>query len=196
MTESDASSRVWLIHGFHATHGGKHTVDKLKPYTQQASSDILDYDYGWRGLIGVRLNNDETAKKIAEESRSGDIAIGYSNGAAILHAASRLGANLSGLVYINPALDNDKVPGAGVEWCHVWHSPTDMAAWWASWLPCHEWGDMGRVGFQGDDSRVSNLNIDEYCDCEAGHGGFFDRLEQLGKLVVNKIPASATEASA
>ena len=157
---------AYLVHGFNVWRPSR-TVGKLKPYFVDAGFGAKVVRYGWTGLAGLRGVNDRVAAVLASLSEPGSVGVGHSNGCAILNSASHLGAKFSGLIYINPALPKNEVPGPTVKWAHVWHSPSDAPVKWAKWLrrvspvswfDPHPWGEMGATGYQGDDPRMHNFN--------------------------------------
>ena len=150
-----------LVHGFNVSDGGARTTDKLRPYLETAGYHVAELDYNWTGLIGVRMCNKRLAKVIARMTHLVPgklIAIGHSNGCAILQAASMMGAKFDQLVFINPALNASAKVGEQVRYVHVWHSPSDTVVKIAKWLPFHKWGNMGAVGYTGTDPRFFNYN--------------------------------------
>ena len=154
-------STALLVHGFNVKDGGAHTTDKLRPYLESAGYRVVELDYNWTGLIGVRLCNAKLAKVIARMTDLVPgklIAIGHSNGCAILQAASMRGAKFDQLVFINPALNSKARIGEQVRYIHVWHSPHDKAVTFARFLPFHKWGNMGAVGYRGKDPRFFNYD--------------------------------------
>jgi hypothetical protein len=176
--------RVFLIHGFNVSDGGKNTTDGLMPHIARSGWKPVQIDYGWFGLIQVRLCNGGVAETIKAAARRGDIGIGHSNGCAILMEACQRGAQLTGLVLINPALDEDcKVP-AQVRWIHVYHNREDSPVKWSRILLLHPWGAMGRHGYQGSDDRY--LNVDCYPDVQ-GHSDIFKKLDRWGPKIVKNI---------
>ena len=51
------------------------------------------------------------------------------------------------------------------DWCktesdgvHVYHNAGDMLVEFSKLVPFHPWGDMGNVGYVGDDARVTNFD--------------------------------------
>jgi hypothetical protein len=174
-----------LLHGFNVRDGGENTIDKLKPYLERAGFTPFDHDYGWLGLLGVRLHNGRIAQDVASKVKPGDIGIGHSNGCAILAEAARLGAPFAGLVFINPALDEDCVVAPHVKFVHVYHNEGDYAVWTARLLRFnHPWGAMGRDGFKGTDPRY--LNIDCSPDVR-GHSALFSKLDKWGPVIIREV---------
>lgn len=179
-----------LAHGFNVKNSGKTTTDRLRPYLEAAGFDVLEFDYGWFGLFGVRFYDDNLAKALAGMTPAGALFIGHSNGCTIGHLAAHQRARFKAMVFINPALDS-KVPLAPqVRALHVWHSPSDKPVAWARLLPSHPWGDMGAVGYRGNyDSRITNFNKENgYPVSSKKHSDVFtgDRLEYFAPLIIER----------
>jgi hypothetical protein len=171
-----------VVHGFNVTDGGQRTTDRLLPHLQKAGYKTLQHDYGYFGLIQVRLCNGGVAEAIKSITQRGDIGIGHSNGCAILAEAAKRGAPFKGLVFIHPALDDDYLVAPQVEWVHVYHSDKDQAVWFAKLLRFnHPWGAMGRTGYTGSDERYLNFNDDE------PHSGTFENNKLWGPRIVRAI---------
>lgn len=176
--------QAFIVHGFNVSDGGAGTTDRLMPYVTKAGMKPISVDYGWFGLVQVRLCNGGVAEIIKAASRKGDIGIGHSNGCAILMDACQRGANLTGLVLINPALDEDCVAPPQVRWIHVYFNRDDSPVKWSRILLLHPWGSMGRSGYQGDDQRYLNV------DCApgvSGHSDIFKKLERWGPKIMRGI---------
>lgn len=192
--QSAAPRRAHVVHGFNVRDGGKATTDRLHPYLAGAGFEVVDEDYGWIGLLGVRLFNGPLARGIADRailnSNAGvkPVGIGHSNGCAILARAADLGAPFEALVLINPALDAERVIAPQVRQVHVYHSRHDAAVRTARWLRWHEWGDMGARGYQGPaDARYKCFDCSDYIE---GHSAIFDKLEAWGPAIVANLLAA------
>lgn len=152
-------TRVILVHGFNVRDGGRGSIGKLAPYFTSAGFEVLRFDYGWRGLLGVRFGNEGVAKKLIAITQPGDVIVGHSNGCCVAHLAAHTGARFGPCVYINPALDADARLAPQVPSLDVWFSPSDTPVRFARFLPFHPWGDMGRKGYVGDyDPRIASYN--------------------------------------
>lgn len=149
------TSTIVLAHGFNVRDGGKETLDQIKPYLER-THNILQADYGWVGLLGVRLFGDNIARLIAGMTPANAIGIGHSSGCMELVRACEMGAPFKRLVLINPALDNDVKFADSLQRIDVLHNQYDRSVMAAKYLPFHPWGDMGRVGYRGNDLRVIN----------------------------------------
>lgn len=187
---------VLLVHGFNVKDW-RNSVGNLRPYFDTYEEVVaLPIDYGWVGLWGLKKKNKKTAKLIVETAKNAllgsfdrVIAIGHSNGCAILYQAVERGAPISKLVFINPALDKTVPFSVPTD---IWYSPSDTAVKYSKYVPnffvkC--WGEMGRVGalFCGDD--IHNYNKEEdYPVCSKGHSDIFeeDKLVFFGPLISDK----------
>lgn len=165
--------QAWVEHGFNVWDGGKATVDRVQPLLRRCGYEVREMDYGWTGLLGVLLRNDDRALELSKKVLSPSLGVGHSNGATLLHRASYCGAKFERLVYINPALDLDAVPAPSVRRVDVFHARDDHATWAAKWLPWSLWGDMGQQGYRGRDTRMRSWDLWEYCAPPVGHSGVF-----------------------
>lgn len=187
---------AYLFHGFNVEDGGADTSDKLIPYAEAAGYKVIDIDTGFMQRIRVRLCNDRLARVVARLVKPGSIAIGHSNGCALIHLATMHGAPFSQVAYINPALDRDLAPGPQVEKFHVWHSPSDPWVKLAQFIPFTIWGDMGAVGYQGKDPRGINHNKETGYNCTSrDHSDVFtdDRIRFFGPLIMGAFSAPSIQ---
>ena len=185
-----------LIHGFNVFDGGRATVGKLRPFLANAGVPYIMFEYGYLGVIGTYAKNKKLAARVAEACHTAHFAghevyaFGHSNGCAILDYAARLhNAPIHKSVYINPALDKDKVLGDNVKSLDVWHSPSDKPVRFSKYLPLHPWGEMGSTGYQGvADPRITNYNKETDFDFISKEHSDMFRLELLpffGPLVTS-----------
>ena len=129
--------------------------------------------------------NAGTAHILASILDPDSIAIGHSNGCAVIERAARYGAKFKHVTLINPALDNDRVIlGAGT--VNVWYSPHDVATLLAGFLPWHPWGSQGRDGYVGTDSRYKQFNEDILFYTNVGHSGVFN-LKYSCQTIIRKL---------
>ena len=168
---------IWLIHGFNTWDNGRGTVDRLAPLLKYEGYEVQQFDYGWTFLLGARFGNAGRARKLAKQVKPGDVAIGHSNGCAIIHRASHLGAPFKQVIYISPALDRQLVP----DWwtvrdMTVYYSPSDTYVQAASWIPGVIWGDMGAVGCTARHDAIHNYNKDKLAGTELEHSKVFEQL--------------------
>lgn len=173
--------KLVLVHGFNVSDGGKSTVDTLKPFLKN-DHEILEADYGWIGLLGVKFLGKRIARLIAGMTPHGAVGIGHSNGCMELIRACEYGAPFSHLIFINPALDNDiKIP-LQVDRVDVLHNIYDSTVTLSKWYPFSYWGDMGRVGYKGHDKRVHNHETKKLFNVK-GHSAIFTQAEILAGYI-------------
>ena len=155
--------RCHLVHGFNVKDGGEDTIDRLLPYIESEGLVVAQHDYGYLRIRGVLRKNKIIAAKIKNYLSERDVAIGHSNGCAILVKSLQQGAILDKLILINPALDKHFEFPSSVNEIHVFHNKYDKAVVAAKWLRklvfwrnSFLWGEMGNTGYKGDDKRVTN----------------------------------------
>jgi len=172
------------VHGFNVRDGGLSTIDTLKPHFTEFN--CLEADYGWIGLMGVKVYGKKIARVIAGMTPQNAIGIGHSNGCMELIRACEYGAPFRHLVLINPALDNDiKIP-LQVERVDIYHNLTDYTVTAARLYPFSYWGDMGRVGYKGRDTRAHNHETGLLFGV-TGHSGVFLQAERLSDHIKGVI---------
>ena len=189
---------VLLVHGFNVRDNGQSTVARLSPYFLTRGWDTIVFRCGWMRLIAVYTQNKSHAKRLAKaafnaklQSNSPVVALGHSNGCAVLHLATTVyGAPIDRLAYINPALEKELVPGDAVKRCDVWFSPSDKPVRWAKYLPKHIWGEMGSTGYIGDDPRMINHNKEDGMLVSSDEHSDFASAEKLaffGPLITSTL---------
>ena len=167
-----------LVHGFNVTDGGAATIDKLIPHL--TDFNVIQFDYGWIGLLGVKLFGRRIARKLAKATPSGAVGIGHSNGCMELVRACEYGAKYKHLILINPALDNDISVPDHVDSVLVYHNVDDTTVSMARWMPFSYWGDMGRVGYTGNDLRFENRETKSLFHVR-GNSSIFNKAECLAR---------------
>jgi hypothetical protein len=181
-----------LVHGFNVRDGGKKTIDRLIPYLNHDEISVIQHDYGHLNIWGVLRKNKYIANDIKPKLKSIDVAIGHSNGCAILVKSLQKGAVIDKLILINPALDKYFEFPAGVNEIHVFHNKYDKAVVAAKWLRklvfwrnTFLWGEMGNTGYKGHDYRVINHVMAK------GHSAVFSNrnIEEFTDMIVNIIKA-------
>lgn len=181
-----------FVHGFNVSDGGRSTTDRIAPYFRQVAYRTVEWDYGYV-LISMWVSNKRVAQSIARDVAPGDIGVGHSNGCAILTRAADMGAPLTGLVLLNPALDADIAFAPQLKWVHVYYNQDDSAVKWAEVIPHvlnRRWGGMGARGYTGKDPRVESI------DCQkdqgralprvSGHSDIFTKLHAWGPFIAAK----------
>ncbi len=148
--------RVHLIHGIHTSQPGG-TIAKLEPFFKFVGFETVVHNYGYAYALTARIINPFRAIRLATKIDDGDILVGHSNGCTLAWTiANKYRKNL-GLVYINPALDDDAESDA--RWVNVYYNGGDEVVHWSKLLLAHPWGEMGRVGYTGvEDDDVWNVD--------------------------------------
>lgn len=177
------SGRVVLCHGFNVKDQGQGTTDTLRPHFEAEGFEVLEFDTGWRGLLGVRFGNAKRAQKLARLIEPGDILVGHSDGCNLINqAAWKYAASAKAcpfcVVYFNPALDTDTDLAPQVKGALVFYTDSDRVVQIAAALPWHPWGAMGRVGYKPADeawrdTRYENCAYEHLGIHKVGHSGVF-----------------------
>lgn len=178
--------KIITVHGFNVWDGGAGTIGQIEPYLT-ILHEVCDFDYGWIGLLGVKLFGKKIARRLAKQTPDGAIGVGHSNGCMELIRACEYGAKFKVLVFINPALDNDiEIPDC-VEKVYVYYNQFDTTVTMAKYYPFSYWGDMGRVGYKGDSDKVECFETWDLFRVRA-HSGIFKRpyhfVEHLNNLLL------------
>lgn len=178
-------STTLLVHGYNVKDGGVATVQTMEKHFKALSNQVVfNWNYGHFNLMNVIFQNKKVAKKIKDylsriEAGKSVYAVGHSNGCAILVNSARQGARYDKLLLINPALKVDTVFPDNIGQIIVVHTnndaPTNVARildkipFLCLAIP-NAWGAMGKVGYQGKDKRVINLDMTDVLN---GHSDFF-----------------------
>lgn len=167
--------RIVLIHGFNVRDGGAQTIDKLRPYLEQAGHEVEcdAADYGFFGLWAVRFRKHGAVLRIANALKKADAVIDHSNGANFEHKALSLIEQHGGhykVVRLSPALNRSTAAAANVDHCTVFYTRTDFWVWVSGFLRFHPWGRQGQRGYQGTDTRMRNRDMS---DLIQGHSDYF-----------------------
>lgn len=185
------SGRCWLLHGFNVRDGGKSSVAKLAPFLEAHDIEPKQFRYGWTWILGAKFGSPRVARLLADAMEEGDYIIGHSNGCRIAHLAAQLGAPITAMAYINPALDRDAKLAKQVGHLDVWHSPSEVPTKLARWLPNNSWGDMGAHGYRGKyDQRIRNFDKQHsYPVSSYKHSDVFeaDKIKFFGPKIVDEL---------
>lgn len=181
--------KVHLIHGIHTSQPGG-TVAKLKPFFEGAGYEVVVHNYGYAHALTARFINPFRAIWLATKIEDGDVVVGHSNGCTLAWMISNKYRNNLGLVYINPALDDD-AESYNSKWVNVYFNKGDEVVHWSKLLFAHPWGEMGRVGYTGlENDEV--LNVD--CGVTGawavhGHSDLFSdyNIVYWGPRIVNDV---------
>lgn len=151
--------RVVLIHGVRLKSKEKNELKRLAPAFREAGFSVIVPSYGYMPafLVGLfQWLDNRIADSMASFICENDILLGHSNGGTLVYLISQQ-VRLRGAILVNAALEVNDVPNA--QFVHVYYNNGDIVAKLSSIIPFHPWGEMGGVGYQGNDPRV--LNIDQ-----------------------------------
>jgi hypothetical protein len=152
---SDSKTVIHLVHGIFDSDGGERSIARVKPYFESTGWSVQVFSYGWIGPLGARFLNPRIVRQLIATIRANDVGCAHSNGCALLHRATHMGAPLSMLVYVNPALVADAPRATQVRSVQVYYNDGDDAVQFAAfmrlvapWAPFGDplWGDMGARG--------------------------------------------------
>ena len=182
-----------LVHGFNVRDGGAGTIGRLTPFFIARGWDTVIFKMGFINLIEVYTSNDKYAQRLAEAAVNAKklgqqvVAVGHSNGCAVIHlATTRFNAPFDAVTYINPALDNTLQPAAHIPKWTVWYSPSDWAVKLARFMPRNIWGHMGATGYVGRfDPRLTQYDKESMEVSSSKHSDFAkaEKLSYFGKLI-------------
>lgn len=146
MQPEPVQKRILLVHGIYSKEGESSVWNMKAPLEQVTGLPVVVFEYGFMHPVQARFENPAIAHRLADVMEPGDIIVNHSNGAAVTYLATmKFGARPSGVVMINPALDEWRMPVC--DWAHVYHNEFDDVVWWSRLLIGNVWGEMGRVGF-------------------------------------------------
>jgi pimeloyl-ACP methyl ester carboxylesterase len=192
---------IHLIHGIH-TAPSNPTVPGLVPYLQKAGFPVAAPNYGYiLGIEALRMN--PVIEGVLEPYIwPSDIAIGHSNGCAIIYELLKR-RPLKGVVLIDPALESAiALSGYLFKWADVYFNAGDTLTEVAEvaekmGIAPRCWGEMGHDGYLGSDPRVHNIDCGntEGMPKVNGHSDLFTaaNLPAWGDFIAKRIRERLTE---
>jgi hypothetical protein len=197
MKARDKAQLVILVHGFNVRDGGKRTIGRLRRFFEDRGCEVVDYRYGWVGILGAIFGLEKQSRQLTALCRSGCIVVAHSHGCNVAHEAVWHYAPIRRMCYISPALDRDAAlpprERTRLERVDVWHSEVDGPVRWSRRLPWNRWGEMGATGYIGGDKRYLNFDRVDIGGGEFGglkHSGVFQEggvLEFWGNRIADCI---------
>ena len=176
--------KIVLIHGFNDISGGGDNIDKTQPLFEALGYEVEkdDADYGYFSLWMVRFKKHSAVLRIIGALKDADVVVTYSNGANYSMKALKLINRRIVVIHCSPALNaKAKFPEA-VSYAWVFHIKSDWTVWLAKLIPFSPWGNMGAVGYKGDNPIVTNV---DFTDIAKFHGGMFK--DEVVEYTVQKI---------
>lgn len=167
-----------LVHGIRAKDKGAQSMGKLKKLLSRSFDKIHIVSYGY---VLIPITNKKAVnaiiKSLNANKNDGDevVIVAYSNGCWAAMQVAEMGYKIDHLVLISPALYRSHAIPEQVGRMDVFYSPGDTVVelgglyrrfinimpwnWSMFGGEPHEWGAMGRYGYQGNDKRVHNWNM-------------------------------------
>lgn len=178
--------RILGINGIR-TDGSTSTDKMLKQFDDYETIDV-NFPKVWLWGARSRTRQMKNAKILLDHSRPGDVLIAHSYGGLLGLRAMELGAKFSYVFLFAPAMNRDfTFPYLGMTELHVIHNSNDNALRAGAWLAWHDFGEMGRYGYNGPpDPRIINReDVDKSDDV---HSNYFSN-ENIGKWAnyINKV---------
>jgi len=172
--------KIHLVHGIRT--GPDSVVKNLIPYL--AGFDVRYVDYGYEYELETRIVNPMIVGAMLPYIDDGDIAIGHSNGCAIIYELMSRGAPIRAAAFINGALEQNFVLPAQIEKVRVYWNAGDEITEAAKigaaiGVTDRDWGELGHAGYSGSDPRVENVDCGtaSYRIAVSGHSDFFTPLK-------------------
>lgn len=176
--------RAHLFHGFNVSDGGSNTIDKLAPFFLLNNIPVMDHNYGWVGLLGLRRRNNKTTVRALPLIQVGDVLVAHSNGCLIAWELVEAGAPVSAVICIQPALRRDTIWREDVSVLCLYNKRdwiVSLGRMWGRFVSVanpfanrHGWGAAGRHGFTVEQHNVTNWDTDRGLYPARGHNGIFD----------------------
>lgn len=194
---------VILIHGYNVVNLEK-TVGILRPYFEAQGYVVENLSYGFVPFVWqLEKKNPKVAKRLSSriaywqnEGAEEIVLVGHSNGCAIAYQTDNYYYNkIKTMIAVNPALDRKEHPYKSADKVFVLHNNEDKvvvkAKWlmWVAeklnwgWLKPIPWGEMGRTGFKGLASNVTNVDTGKGKEVALGHSGVFKSHFYLQQIV-------------
>lgn len=201
-----------LVHGLGTRYDDRSTLDDLTPTLSSLGFDVVHFRYGFVSVLGAITSNRKIAKRLKSVIQSSTdyydeiLVIGHSNGCALMDLASDKIQNNNktiGYIYISPAANVSKAPGAAISWLDVWFNPRDYIIKFIRFvmkislvISRSQWGLMGIHGYRGNDRRVTNFELDvPHLGWLEQHGAFFYSLHSHLSFFRERIKEKFTRLS-
>lgn len=182
---------IHLVHGFNVRDNGKGTTDTLRPYFEALKYTVIEHDFGYRFLLGVRFGNAKRARELAGKLKPGDILVGHSDGCNIITQALRHRCKEHGsgesyqCIFFNPALNRNTMQADNVCKVLVFCTPTDRVVWLAKFSQINRpWGQMGRLGYRGPQMDIyRNIFYESLFLNDMKHSGIFQKPHRIQRVM-------------
>jgi len=123
------------------------------------------------------------AKKILEMANDGDIIVAHSFGCLCTLYAMRMGGKFSKVFFFGAAINKQELfPQDKFDILYNVHSDDDNVLMVSKLLPWHDFGGMGRKGYQLNDKRIVNVKASGY-----HHNSYKKHVNKWASFIHNKI---------
>lgn len=131
--------------------------------------DSVEFDYfkllAYHTYCTDTITN--TVTKLDQFVREGDSIIAHSFGCLLVYDLLRhykkchKDRQLKNIYFINPAIDvNIKIPTSNITQLFLFHDKEDRLLRMSRFLPFNRMGALGKYGYQHEDSKIKNIEID------------------------------------
>lgn len=195
------TTRVHLFHGIRSTPASP--VKGLIPYLTAQGWDVRYVEYGYELALETRFINPMLVGAVFPYIEAGDLAVGHSNGCALIYELMKRGAPFTGAAFINGALEQDIARVGQVGWIDCYWNPHDEITEAAKigaelGIVDRDYGHLGGAGYLGGDDQISNINCGatQSMPAVSGHSDFFTpgKLAAWGPYLVDRIHAHLARA--
>lgn len=166
--------KIAFINGINGN--GSRSTDLLCKELKDRGHDTVEVNYPhtrfWNA--GSRKVQLDRARILYEATSDGYNLAAHSFGCIIGRRTMQLGRNFKEVFFFGSADESDTYyPDGSADNIHVIYNPYDTVLWWSNILPNHDFGDMGRVGYQGRDKNVKSVRSQYYRIAKNRHGFYF-----------------------
>lgn len=161
---------------------GSTSTDLLAKELERRGHAVVDVNYPitrwWQaGKRGIQLDR---AQYLIDATDDGDIVVAHSFGCLVTRRAMQKDRKFSHAFLFSPADESDTyypyeaITGDGK--IHIIHNPSDKALWWGHFIPNHDFGELGRIGYEGpSDSRIVEYRAQYYHINDMRHSFYFSK---------------------
>ena len=168
-------NEIRMVHGIRTWDGGLKSFSDLKNElsfkVDRSNIHVVDYGYILFPITNERATSAiiNSISEVTEEDQL--IIIGYSNGSWGAVQVAEMGYPVDHLVLINPALHCDYEFPEQIKRIDVYYSSDDFVVSigkmlmnvfslvFGRWWNVPKWGEMGKIGYKGNDSRIHNHDM-------------------------------------
>ena len=184
-------SKIIFVHGIESN--GSQSTDLMLKLLKEAGRAVVESDYERVHWWNARYRNVQLdrASRILDMSKDGDHIVAHSFGGLIARRAMQLNRKFGHVFLFSPADEaNTYYPILGAKKIHIIYNQFDKPIRLGALLPNHDFGELGRMGYEGpDDPRVVALQDPYYRVHSSTHGHYFqrERIEKWATYILEEI---------